>query len=647
MDPTRDIVAEAIRNWDEALGHHSKFVQRYEQGERTYRGVMRTAQTADKWRHRLHPKHAFGPIETIVSSHVEMGLAFDVRPSPKVNLTNDEAVALLDQTEAVKDLIRHEHRVDEMDLKQRPAYLVNAICGRAVIKTGWAYSTGAVQRQGVKMVDVHTDGGELLGQVPTITQITEEGVLRDHSTCEVVDPRDWVMNESARNVQPWEPGGAQYIFHRMWMSFEQLKDWERSGFVKNVDDLKESRDQSLDEHFDRERELFNAARTKGLIEVLEYWCYHDGKVWRSLIGNRKTLLRGEEPTPFWHGGYPFVIVSSMPQPFSSIGTSEVELVAHLQETLWELGNQTLDNIELINNFVTLIRSDVDDPDAFELYPGARWEVDDPAQLAQWQPPYQLANVTANREAIVKGDLQNVMSAAPLTGGDSSSIDQKTATGVSLVMNAAQQRLVSKKFQAQQGFRQEAQMRLQNLQQFMPDSRLVHVIGPGGAQAFRDISILDIQGDFIVELTAMGESQIRAEKRAEASQWFTMMQQAFPMSYASGTPIDMHRVLLWVARQWGMEDEANAFFLPQQQPDPSTMNLLFGNAPHIQVRGMMDPQASAAVAQAQGALPAQQPNMGTTSATAVDASKPSATGGTSMSPMLMLQRALASRGGTQK
>jgi hypothetical protein len=216
------------------------------------------------------------------------------------------------------------------------------------------------------------------------------------------------------------------------------------------------------------------------------------------------------------------------------------------------------------------------------------------------------------------------------------------------MNAAQQRLVAKKYQAQQGLRQEAQMRLKNCQQFITDNRLVHIIGPQGAHAFRDVSPLEIQGDYLVELEAMGESQQRAERRAEASQWFQIMQQAFPMSYASGTPIDMHRVLLWVARQWDMEDEANAFFQPQTQPDPATMNLLFGNAPHIQVRGMMDPQASDQVAQAEGAVPqAQQPNMGTTSSTAVDASKPSATGGMSMSPMMMLQRALASRGGTQK
>jgi hypothetical protein len=83
-------------------------------------------------------------------------------------------------------------------------------------------------------------------------------VLRDHSTSEVVDPRDFVVNESARNLSPWEPGGAQYLFHRMLVLVRAAQDdWERSGFFKNVDELKESRDFSADEYFDREKELFD------------------------------------------------------------------------------------------------------------------------------------------------------------------------------------------------------------------------------------------------------------------------------------------------------------------------------------------------------------------------------------------------------
>jgi hypothetical protein len=74
--------------------------------------------------------------------------------------------------------------------------------------------------------------------------------------------------------------------------------------------LKESRDFRLDEYSDRETELWNVNRTKDLIEVLEYWWFKDGKVWRTPDRQpRVVLLRAESRSvgnPFWHQGYPFV-----------------------------------------------------------------------------------------------------------------------------------------------------------------------------------------------------------------------------------------------------------------------------------------------------------------------------------------------------
>jgi hypothetical protein len=245
---------------------------------------------------------------------------------------------------------------------------------------------------------------------------------------------------------------------------------EASGFFSNVDELKDSRDFTSSEYTDREKSVFQANRRKDLIEVLEYWKLEKGVVKRAYVGNRTVLLRDIEDNPFWHGNYPFVVCSSMPQPFSTIGMSDIELIQEIQEMLWEIGNQRLDNTELVNNAVYLIRNDVQDPDAFEFYPGARWPVEDTGQVQALQPPYQLIQATLETEALLKGDLQNVTQSAPFAGGtQTSTVDQTTATGASIVMNAAQQALAAKKYQAQQALRQEAQMRLKNCQQFITDS----------------------------------------------------------------------------------------------------------------------------------------------------------------------------------
>jgi hypothetical protein len=37
---------------------------------------------AEKWKHNLRPPYAFNLLETVVASQIDMGLTFDVRPSP-------------------------------------------------------------------------------------------------------------------------------------------------------------------------------------------------------------------------------------------------------------------------------------------------------------------------------------------------------------------------------------------------------------------------------------------------------------------------------------------------------------------------------------------------------------------------------------
>jgi hypothetical protein len=453
-------------------------------------------------------------------------------------------------------------------------------------------------------------------------------------------------------LDPREPGGAQYVTHRCWYSFEQLKELERIGVVSDVDALKESRDYT-DEYRDRETELFNVNRAKDLIEVLEHWWYEDGKIYYAWLANKEVLLVPKTENPFWHGQYPFFIVSSMPQPFSLHGTSTIELIQDLQEILWELQNQRLDNVELINNAVMLIRGDVDDPDAWEHYPGARWEVDSVDQVKSLEPPYQVAEVSISAENLIKGDLQTVTSASPFAGGaDAGTQTTATATGASIVMNAAQQQLQMRKWTAQLGIQKEANQRLKNCQQFYEGKKLVHVLGPGGAMAFKEIDILSIQGEYVVELYPMSSRRCARRSAPRRTPCSSRCRISSPRRTPLASPIDMHQVVLWWAKQWDIEEEVQAFFEPQQQPDPEMVNMLFGKGPSVQIRATTDPQEAAQIAQTAGyggppqqaaAPPGGGPNLGTTAATAVDASKPSATGGLSMSPQVFLQRAQALAG----
>ena len=63
------------------------------------------------------------------------------------------------------------------------------------------------------------------------------------------------------------------------------------------------------------------------------------------------------------------VCSAMPDAFQMDGISVVEALAQLQQMLWTIQNQRIDNLRLAGNLITLIRSDVDDPDSVRVPSG--------------------------------------------------------------------------------------------------------------------------------------------------------------------------------------------------------------------------------------------------------------------------------------
>ncbi len=622
-------VSLLVTRLEAAKKHHDYFCRRYERLERSYRGLVEPSSKLAKagWRNQVTPPYAFQLIETVVANTVEENLRLACRPAPKPSQALDEIMASLDHAEACEDLIRSEWRIDDMDDKQRPLFLSDAICGMGIGTTRWNYAKGPVNKQVIREEPIyHPETEELLGHVPTLVMTEDEEIIKDHSTTEIIDPRDFWMNESAKNLQPLQPGGAQFVHNRCWYSFEQLEAFERGGYMKNVKQLKESHDFANTETGSREQMLFNQSRTKNLIECIEQWEFSGGRILRTIVGNRRVLLSETSPNPFNHAEYPFFIANSMPQLFTLQGMSTVELVEKLQEMLWTLQSQRLDNIELINNAILLIRADIDDPEAFQWYPGAKWPVASPQDVQQFVPPYQLASLTLEAENMLKGDLQNVTSAAPLAGGVSSQIDQTTATGVSIVMNNAQKAMQARKYQAMKGITKEANQRFKNCKQFMGDKRLVYILGENGTPLFKEIDPIYIQGEFGFEWTAGSDSMQRQEKRAEAMQWLQVISGMAPLMAASQTPLDLRELVIWAAKKWDIDDAAR-FFSASPAPQVAQQGAGGGGG------------ATGAPPEAPGS-----PNLGVTSSTAVDASSPSATGGLSMSPSVFSQRALAMGGG---
>lgn len=608
MLPAKEALDRVVRDHDEARKHHDRFCDLVDRRYRAYRGILNRRSDAAMWTSQLHPPYILQIIETMVANLVDDNARSRVRPRPRM-ASPEEVDQHRAGAKTLELLLRYYEDLDHLQEKRRPFCLQGLITGLTVGKNYWVNSQGPRKRletQNYPILDPQS--GRQIADYPVLREREGVEVFRDDPTFEVVDVRDFLWHEAAPSLER-----SHFVIHRVWLSFHELKEMEKAGVYKNVDQLKESKDFSEDRG-SREQSLFEQNRTKDMIEVLEYWCKEDNSV--STVANRKVLL-SHKPFPFWHGEYPFVVCSSMPDLFRIPGVSEVEVVEQIQEALWTLMNQRIDNVQLLNNMIVLIRSDVDDPDSFEYAPGEKWMVDDPSQVVPLNVNPISAEISLQSEGMLRGDMQNIAGGL-LSGADASTVDQKTATGVSIITSLAQKRLAAKKQNFTLADKRRGDQWIQLLQQFVREDRVIEVVGPDGDVAFLNVSPEQIQGRYTYEVEPATESMMRQERRAEAQAMLQVATQVAPVAAATGVPLNMKAFI---------EDFLDAF-------DRDNKERYFSAQPQ------MPPGAPGGAPNAQGQAPA-----GPGGVTAPQASDPSSPSNqTSLSPEVFMQRAQAMSGG---
>jgi hypothetical protein len=377
----------------------------------------------------------------------------------------------------------------------------------------------------------------------------------DDARSEVRDVRDFFWPAQAANVE-----AAEYLIDRTWESFASLKRKEKAGLYKNVDKLKDtgSAGKLGADITKREQKLRNVDRTQGLVEVLERWTSERVIT----IGNRSVVL-ADRPNPFWNGRMPFVVCSAMPDAFQIPGISVVEALAQLQEMLWTLQNQRLDVVRMLANLITVVRSDVDDIEQFEWAPNAVWQVEDTSQVETLKIDPTVANITLQAEALIKGDLQNIMGGLPMASGvDSGTLDQQTATGVSIITTIAQRIIQARKQHYLWAYADLGKHFLLLYQQFVRDDRVVKIVGAPGAQAYRVVSPLEVQGDFDIQIDVTSDSLMRQERRAEAQSLLQIAAQTAQVFAVSGVPLNLKAFMEKTLDAYDIPDKER-YFLPSQ------------------------------------------------------------------------------------
>ncbi len=543
------------------LQAHQTFAVNTDKRYRSYRGILEKRSEAATWTNKQAPKYVLQIIETMIASAQDPNPAWKVKSRPKME-SPDQIQHDLTGAKAMQDLLRYQQDIDKFAEKQRPFAMQGFIAGLTVAKNYWRYNEATRKKLGIVQDPSGIDGITM----PRVAAVEGTVILHDDPTFEVVDVRDFIWHEAATSLEK-----AMRVTHRCWYSMDELRQLQAAGVYENVDELSDTTDFS-GQLISRENGLFQTNRAKNQVEVLEHWFYDKGEIWVVTVGNRKVCLTPggvAKPNPFWHGQYPFVVTSSMPDLFRIPGISEVEVIQDLQEMLWTLMNQRLDNLQLLNNAIAIIRSDVDDPDAYEFAPGERWLVDDINQVKFLETPPITAQLAVTAEAGIKQDMQNISGGMPMLGGDTSQMDNNTATAASIFTTLAQRRIAAKKMNYTWAYNRVGEQWIALNQQFIRSDRLVEEIGVDGAPFVKRISPMQIQGRFHLEVQSMDESLMRQERRAEAQAMLQVAINAALPFAQTGTPLNLKAFMDKYLEAFDIDDPTP--FYTAKSPLPNMQN----------------------------------------------------------------------------
>lgn len=515
--------AEALAKYDEDRKDHDRFVTDAEKCYRAYRGQIEIASEAAQWTNKKHPPYVFQIIETMVGALVDPRPRWRLTPSARFSAP-PEVAAMRDAAAQLELLLRQQRAAPGLLRDQRAHRLQALITRLTAHKTWWRFEERDTERNVAYSEELLDDYGQPIGQVDRVRREKRTEVVHDDPVAEIVDVRHLLWPQHATS-----PEAAPHITHRLYYSLDELRRREcktnqgkfhdgpcRGGIYHNISELgKQDGGGDAVVASKQAQGLFDYRPHPDDIEVLEFWHRHkDGSVWLTVVANHTQLLR-YGPSPFEHDKLPFVVCSGLPYPFRIQGISDVEQIMEMQEMMWTLSNQRLDNLQLVNNAIILLREDVDDPDAFEFYPGARNLVSDPQQVTMWTPDVRVASVSIEAEQMLKQDLQAISGGMPWLSGDNTSTDSGTATEASILTNLAQRRVAAKK-----QFFLEADAEVGNQfialnDQFLSEQRWIERVGSEGEAGWALIDPDSFREyRFRIELEAHDESLMRQERRAE-------------------------------------------------------------------------------------------------------------------------------------
>ena len=484
---------------------------------------------------------------------------------------------------------------------------------------------------------------ESMPRLATYSNVEGKRAILNYSgpVYEVIPPEDFLYDPEAEELRD-----ARFVIHRVFRTPDYLRRMESEGVYFNVEEAIEKGNTQRDgDRSDREKGFRNAendrtnpwtmteniedADKRRPLELYEWWGLFDpdgsGRLTPHVITVANDVVIRLERNPYDHGEPPFEVLRPVLDVHKFEGIGFADMVKEFQETKTSLRRQILDNISWQNNGMWEVQrgAGVEMESLVNPRPGGVVRTDMPGAVRPLTPPpLQQAGFMA-----LEFEQTQLEQRTGITrynqGLDSRSLN-KTATGITALMGASQQRieLIARLF-AETGVRSLFVKALSLNRQFVRDEFVVRLYGEPIV-----INKDDVSGQFDI-LVSVGISASKQE--VVQQQMIQLIQMAPGLAQAQVmTPDNIYAIMVKLLEGWGFKDHSQLMTNPnvmgqmtqqmqqmQQQMQmmqmilqhPSIANAVPQIAQQVQQAAAQQAQAGSPPAQgeqppAQGAVPAQ-------------------------------------------
>lgn len=362
---------------------------------------------------------------------------------------------------------------------------------------------------------------------------------------------DWVfipIEDFIYHPRAIDIASSPYVAHRFRRDYDELLKSQDAGIYANVDLLNpmggddsnsiisaqgESllKDvQTMEEGYENvSQEADDSLEELELIEFHgKYDIDNDGRM-EDIVATfspRQNILLSVRESDLLHGKKPFAEIKMFPVPgrFESQGVPE--LITDLQQELNDIHNQRIDNGTITNSVMFWYdpNSDVD-PEIHRPGPGMGFPAG-PNQLGILQTG-DVKFSSFREEELVRRLIQDRIGVSDFAiGNDTTAIQNKTATGVSAIVNEGNQRLEMMLRNVAIGLNEACLQTLQLLQQFGKDEMFFRVV-EGAKTSMRKVTAKEIQGQYDIDIAANSVNTNRLMQLNEIQQQLEVAMRAGP------------------------------------------------------------------------------------------------------------------------